>query len=115
MKTSILFMLEQVNQQRTGFLDVLAPFSRAHTALSLSRAQRRESNDHKLLVKGGRRLTERMINYIWASVADLASVAGCAPQSAACNGARLIEKTGNITSVQRRLGIKTLNAWKDYI
>jgi hypothetical protein len=115
MRTSILFMPEQVNQQRTGFLGVLTLFSRAHTARSLSRAQKRGSNDRKLLVNGGGRLTERVINYVWASVADLASVAGCAPQSAACNGARLIEKAGNIAPVQRRLGIKTLNAWKDYI
>jgi len=48
-----------------------------------------------------------MINHIWDSVADLAGVVGRTPHSARHAMRRhLIEKTGNIASVQRQLGYK---------
>lgn len=57
--------------------------------------------------KGNGRLTERMINHVWDSVAEFAGVAGRTPHSARhAMGRHLIEKTGNITSVQRQLGHK---------
>ncbi len=57
--------------------------------------------------KGSGRLTERMINHIWDSVAELAGVVGRTPHSARhAMGRHLIEKTGNIASVQRQLGHK---------
>lgn len=57
--------------------------------------------------KGSGRLTERMINHVWDSVAELAGVAGRTPHSARhAMGRHLIEKTGNIAAVQRQLGHK---------
>jgi integrase len=57
--------------------------------------------------KGSGRLTVRMINLIWDSVAELAGVAGRTPHSARhAMGRHLIEKTGNIAAVQRQLGHK---------
>jgi integrase len=57
--------------------------------------------------KGSGRLTERMINHIWSSVAELAGVSGRTPHSARhAMGRHLIKKTGNIASVQRQLGHK---------
>ncbi|MCI0387428.1 MAG: site-specific integrase [Acidobacteria bacterium] len=57
--------------------------------------------------KGSGRLTERMINHIWDDVAELAGVSGRTPHSARhAMGRHLIEKTGNIASVQRQLGHK---------
>lgn len=45
-----------------------------------------------------------MINHIWDSVAELAGGVGRTPHSARhAMGRRLIDKTGNIASVQRQL------------
>lgn len=59
------------------------------------------------VAKANGRLTERMINHVWASVAEIAGVSGRTPHSARhAMGRHLIEKTGNIASVQRQLGHK---------
>jgi len=53
------------------------------------------------------RLSEVMVNNIWNEVAKLAGVIGRTPHSARhAMGRHLIEKTGNIASVQRQLGHK---------
>jgi integrase len=52
-------------------------------------------------------LSVRSINVIWDEVCDVAGVEGKTPHSARhAMGKHIIEKTGNVTAVQRQLGHK---------
>jgi integrase len=57
--------------------------------------------------RAGERLSVRTVNEVWDEVCKLASVEGRTPHSARhAMGKHIIEKTGNISAVQRQLGHK---------